>query len=157
MNLFVTNGFSCFDYHHSTAFSSSTTTSAMEMVATVKLLHVGIALEMGAHIFLIDLDVGFLRDPLLLCNGFFENPLEHVRSQMDVGYSHYKHNNEMYTHPRPNFGVFLVKSHKMAVMAFRRAWQTYLKSTADKKSRVATDQNALGECSYAYILFYLYH
>ena len=147
LSLCAAHGLSCFDYRHShpAVSSSSAAVSAMEEVATVKLLHAGIALEMGAHIFLLDLDVGFLRDPMLLCDGFFDNPLEHVRSQMDVGYSHYKHNNEMYTHPRPNFGAFLVKSHKMAVMAFRRAWQTYQKSTDEKKQRVATDQNALGE------------
>lgn len=31
------------------------------------------------NIFLLDLDVGFLRDPLLLYKGFLENPYEQVR------------------------------------------------------------------------------
>ena len=38
----------------------------MEQVAYVKLLHIGDALEAGVNILVLDLDVGFLRDPLLL-------------------------------------------------------------------------------------------
>lgn len=138
MELCARQGFPCFDYRH-----PDPSAHTMEQVATVKLFHIGVALERGAHVFLLDLDVGFLRDPNLLVEGFLDNPLEHVRSQMDVGYSHHKETHEPYTHPRPNFGVFLVKSHIMAVMAFRRAWGNYLKSPKAKKALVATDQNSL--------------
>ena len=131
--------FNCYDYVH-----HDSSAHTMEQVATVKLLYVGIALELGAHIFLLDLDVGFLRDPDILIQGFFENDHEQIRSQMDVGYSHRKHEaRTQYTHPRPNFGCFLVKSHVMAVMAFRRAWQAYLNTPSQKKSNVATDQNMI--------------
>jgi hypothetical protein len=45
-------------------------------VGTVKLLHVGAALKEGINIMLLDLDIGFLRDPMILFEGFLENPLE---------------------------------------------------------------------------------
>ena len=139
INLCMLNSFNCYNYIH-----SDQTAHTMEQVATVKLLYVGIALELGAHIFLLDLDVGFLRNPKLLTQDFFENNHEQLRSQMDVGYSHRKDEaHTQYTHPRPNFGCFLVKSHVMAVMAFRRAWNTYASVPIHKKRNVAIDQNVI--------------
>ena len=51
----------------------------------MKLRHVGYALAAGVDIMLLDLDVGFLRDPMLLFSGFLENPFIQVRAQMDIG------------------------------------------------------------------------
>ena len=42
----------------------------MEQVARVKLDYVGQALALGVNVFLLDLDVGFLKDPLLLYEGY---------------------------------------------------------------------------------------
>lgn len=143
------NGFPCFDYrpmsHNSTTTAASLVEDVhvMEQVAEIKIFHVSKALERGANIFLLDLDVGFLRDPLILFQNFLDNPLEQVRAQMDVGSSTEKKTKTWYTHPRPNFGVFIIKSHPYSVKAFQNAWKNYLKSTSDNKKRVATDQNAV--------------
>ena len=91
--------FPCFDYRH-----RNESDHVMEQVAEVKLLHIGNALAAGANIMLLDLDVGFLRDPLILYEGFLENSLEQVRAQMDMGFSTEKFSNTWYTHPRTNFG-----------------------------------------------------
>ena len=48
-----------------------------------------------------------------------------------------------YTHPRPNFGLFLIKSHPIAVKAYQRAWWQYQKSPDYARRRVATDQNCV--------------
>jgi hypothetical protein len=53
--------FPCYDYRH-----PHPEHHVMEQVAYVKLLHIGDALEAGVNILVLDLDVGFLRDPLLL-------------------------------------------------------------------------------------------
>ena len=51
---------------------------------------------------------------IIINQGFLENPAEQVRAQMDVGYSTIKKYMDQgikiwYTHPRPNFGLFLIK------------------------------------------------
>ena len=77
---------------------------------------------------LLDLEVGFHRDPLLLYQGFLENPYEHVRAQMDMGFStNQSANHAWYSHPRPNFGLFLIKAHPHSSKVFSQAWRNYLK------------------------------
>lgn len=128
--------FPCIDYGDKTR-----TTHIMELVAEVKLYHIGRALEAGVNVFLLDLDVGFLRNPLLLYEGFLENSLEQVRAQMDMGSHTEKFSNTAYSAPRPNFGLFIVKSHPYSVKAFKNAWKTYQKADNDSKKDVAIDQN----------------
>eukprot|EP01041_Mallomonas_annulata_P010020 gene10020-20859_t len=55
------NNFPCYNYIH-----SDMEISTMEQVATVKIFHVLEVLRRGVDIFLLDLDVGFLKDPELL-------------------------------------------------------------------------------------------
>jgi hypothetical protein len=43
--------------------------AAAVQVAAVKLKHVGLALQKGVDVLLLDLDVGFLRDPMSLFEG----------------------------------------------------------------------------------------
>lgn len=45
-------------------------------VAAIKLKHVALALELGVHVLLLDLDVGFLRDPLVLFDGYVRPSIE---------------------------------------------------------------------------------
>jgi hypothetical protein len=80
--------FPCFDYNYhqlhtnstsSTEAEAGTTVHVMEQIATIKLFEVSNALEAGIHVLLLDLDVGFLRDPMILFEGFLDNPYEHVR------------------------------------------------------------------------------
>jgi hypothetical protein len=127
-----------FNYTH-----IDTTAHVMEQVAEIKLRYVKEALEQGVNILLLDLDVGFLRDPLLLYEGFLGDKYEHVRAQMD--YTDYKNktSSTQYNAPRPNFGVYLIKSHPIAIKAFGRAYKEYKKARPEKKEQVATDQNAM--------------
>ena len=64
MSLCKENNFPCFNYMH-----PDPNTHVMEQVAELKLNYVGKALEAGVSIMLLDLDVGFIRDPLLLYDG----------------------------------------------------------------------------------------
>lgn len=86
----------CFDYRN----DRHANIHIMEIVAEVKLLHIGRALEAGVHVFLLDLDVGFLRNPLLLYEGFLENPMEQVRAQQDLGSHTDKATNTAFYAPR---------------------------------------------------------
>ena len=70
----------CFNYIHPNASMAH----VMEQVATVKLYHMSVALEAGIHILLLDLDVGFLRDPMLLFDKFLDSPYEQVRQEQVV-------------------------------------------------------------------------
>lgn len=132
-------GFPCYPYFH-----EKKDDHIMVQVAELKLIHVGRALTEGINVFLLDLDVGFIRDPALLYKGFFENENEQIRAQMDVGTGTDKKTNTWMTSPRPNFGVFLVKSHPLTIKVFENAYHKYyIKSTEENKKRVATDQNSI--------------
>jgi hypothetical protein len=48
-----------------------------------------------------------------------------------------------YSHPRPNFGCLLMKSHTYNVKAFRRDWANSQKNDNRSRTLVATDQNAI--------------
>ena len=83
------NNFPCYPYFH-----ANKDDHVMIQVAEIKLVHVGKALEMGINIFLIDLDVGFLRDPALLYRRFFDNndtTNDYILAQMDVGYYYFNY------------------------------------------------------------------
>jgi len=148
-------GFPCFPYNYYSDFNlidpfpvgedtfpeGSKEIHVMEQIACLKLKYIGDALEKGVNIIILDLDVGFLRDPLLLYDGFLADPLEQVRSQMDVGYSQHRTQHYWYTHPRPNFGLFIVKADTWSIKLFQRAWRLYMESTEEKRMKVATDQN----------------
>jgi hypothetical protein len=62
---------------------------------------------------------------------------------MDVGYSHHKVSKKEFSHPRPNFGLLIVKAHILSVKVFERAWNIYQKAPESKKRMVATDQNTI--------------
>jgi hypothetical protein len=42
-----------------------------------------------------------------------------------------------YSHPQPNFGLFLIKSNVYSVKAFKHAWKYYLKADNSTKYKVA--------------------
>ena len=102
----------------------------------------------------LDLDVAFLQNPLLLLNGFFENPYEQVRSQTDIGHVQERRNiyrnssiyGSWFTSPRINFGLLIVKSHPLSVKAFKCGWQKYQKVDIKRQEKVAIDQNCLVGC-----------
>lgn len=61
--------FPCYDFQYENIEAHT-----FEQVAAVKIRHVGFALEKGVNVMLLDLDVGFLRNPMILYEGFLENP-----------------------------------------------------------------------------------
>lgn len=78
--LCAANDFPCFDYAYDRPDAPT-----FEQVAAVKIRHVGLALGLGVNIMLLDLDVGFLRNPMILYEGFIENPDIQIICQMDIG------------------------------------------------------------------------
>lgn len=80
ISLCAQNDFPCFDFQYEKKFAPT-----FEQVAAVKIRHVGRALELGVNIMLLDLDVGFLRNPMILYEGFMENPDIQIICQMDIG------------------------------------------------------------------------
>lgn len=63
------NDFPCYDFEYENKEAHT-----FEQVAAVKIRHVGYALNKGVNVMLLDLDVGFLRNPMILYEGFLENP-----------------------------------------------------------------------------------
>jgi hypothetical protein len=162
------NNFPYYSYRNSSF--QSMTNHIMEHVAEIKLYHVGQALERGVNIMLVDLDVGFLNDPMLLAKGFLDNPYEKIRcvsisclrllfdvniimiscdwlitlrAQQDLGHHTDKKTNTSFTSPTPNFGLFLIKSDPINIKLFQRAWRMYQKVPFTSRQRVAADQNVI--------------
>jgi len=121
-----------------------------EQVAAIKLRHVALALQKNVSIMLLDLDVGFLRDPLDLFEGFLEHSDVQVRTQMDIGWAMDKHQGmTWFTFPRANFGLFLVKGCPLSALLFHRAWNKYAKLPPEHKRTVAKDQSVIqGQLSF---------
>lgn len=95
---------------------------------------------------LLDLDVGFLRNPMILYEGFLENPDIQVVCQMDIGWAMDRSQGMTWmTFPRSNFGLFIVKAHPSSVQIFTRAWKKYLKLPEKNKKVVAKDQSIIHE------------
>ena len=136
------HGFPCYDYQH-----DNLEDPIFLQIGKLKLYYVGEAITAGVDVMLLDLDVSFLRDPLELMVGFLNNESEHVRCQMDLIFSmkeDEKGDLYWFSHPGPNFGLFLVKSSNIAKKVFKEAWKKYEKVPFVKKNRVATDQNVMG-------------
>lgn len=135
------HGFPCYDYHHDNASEP-----IFLQIGKLKLYYVGEAIKKGVDVMLLDLDVSFLRDPLELMEGFLDNETEHIRCQMDLIYSMNKDSNGnlyWFSHPGPNFGLFLAKSSDISKKVFKEAWRKYQKVPFHKKNRVASDQNVM--------------
>ena len=131
--------FPCFDYAYERPDAPT-----FEQVAAVKIRHVGLALALGVNIMLLDLDVGFLRNPMILYEGFMENPDIQIICQMDIGWGQDKFKGMSWRlFPRTNFGLFIVKAHIRTVQTFERGWILYLKMPEANKNVVAKDQSII--------------
>ena len=70
MDMCQSNGFECYGYYPTTNPGSFVpVVPVMEQVATVKLHYMSQLLMNGVNVMLMDLDVGFLRDPMGLVDG----------------------------------------------------------------------------------------
>ena len=78
VQLCSSHGFDCYNYVHPALKTDNTGVAnpgakpphMMEQIATVKMFHVDKLLARGVHVMLLDLDVGFLKDPALLYKGY---------------------------------------------------------------------------------------
>jgi hypothetical protein len=65
--------FPCYHYDHSIYNPGKPLPSALEQIANLKLLHLPQALSKGVDMLMLDLDVGFLDNPMKLVEGFFKS------------------------------------------------------------------------------------
>eukprot|EP01035_Chromulina_nebulosa_P019036 gene19036-24856_t len=101
------------------------------------------ALERNVDIFVVDLDVGFLSNPLELIKPFYssdydiyvQEDLSFVMNRTVEGWRTW------YTVPLPNIGLFLCRGNTKTVRMFNRAWKDYKSITANIKHNPGKDQN----------------
>ena len=131
------NGFPCWLYDH------NEDVSALEKIATLKLKIMPEALKQGVDIFMLDLDVGFLSDPMLLVKSFKSQNVD-ILVQQDVTFIMNRTLEgwrTWYTEPMPNIGLMLVKGNQKTYKTFNEAWNDYLSITAPIKHNPGKDQN----------------
>lgn len=141
MNLCAKNLFPCYDYRD----EKKPLPSVMEQIAAVKLFHIPKALLKGVDVFMLDLDVGFLADPMHMINAFTATPevdifvqedLLFIMNRTKVGWKTW------FTEPLPNIGLFLCRGNAKTAKVFSIAWEKYLlMDDADVKAQPGKDQN----------------
>eukprot|EP01034_Spumella_vulgaris_P027166 gene27166-33849_t len=133
--------FPCYNYvEHVTPLPS-----VMEQIAAVKLLHVPKALTRGVDVFMLDLDVGFLEDPVHMVEAFRETPIVDIMVQEDYIFIMNRTKagwKTWFTEPLPNIGLFLCRGNNKTARVFDLAWGRYqLLKDATEKSKPGIDQN----------------
>ena len=71
MKLCTASDFPCIYYGHDLYNPNATLPSTLEQIANLKLLHLPKALRKGVDLLMLDLDVGFLADPMKLIHQFY--------------------------------------------------------------------------------------
>jgi hypothetical protein len=117
----------------------------MEQIAQVKLLLVPKALNRGVSVFLLDLDVGFLHDPVHLVRPFIETPIVDIMVQEDMIFIMNRSRagwRSWFTEPLPNIGLFLARGNARTQLVFDIAWDKYRGMDDDyEKQQPGRDQN----------------
>lgn len=104
--------------------------SVMEQIGEVKLFHVPKALEKGVDVFMLDLDVGFLFDPMVMVKAFVATPNVDVFVQEDLIFLMNRTTagwRTWFTEPLPNIGLFLCRGNNKTAKVFNIAWEKYQK------------------------------
>ena len=141
------SGFPCYAYDFKAANPGvdPQNVGVMEQIAYLKLYHIPKALSKGVNVVLLDLDVGFLSNPLPLLQRFMAD--EHVDAyvQKDVTFimnrtvAGWK---QWWTEPMPNIGLFMIKGNERSVAMFDYAWMDYQHHTKKSiKNNPGKDQN----------------
>jgi hypothetical protein len=84
----------------------------MEQIAYIKLYETPKALQRNVSVFMLDLDVGFLSDPLPIIDTFIANPIADIVVQEDLIYIMNRSRagwKTWFTEQLPNIGLFLCK------------------------------------------------
>jgi len=134
MNKCKDSFFPCYDYQ----YAIRPLPSVMEQIAEVKLYHVPKALSLGVDVFMLDLDVGFLGDPMHMVRAFHETPLVDIFVQEDLIFIMNRTKagwKTWFTEPLPNIGLFLCRGNNKTAKVFDIAWKKYV-NMPDKKGKV---------------------
>lgn len=164
MELCRSSYFPCFDYQHQTIegmekpgnknklpgkwgqANPGRKVHTMEQIAQLKLYTMPKALLRGVDIFMLDLDVGFLDDPMKLVSKFYQSDQqldafvqEDVVFIMNRSVAGWK---QWWTEPMPNIGLFLVRGNQKASAMFDLAWNDYSANTPKNiRMNPGKDQN----------------
>lgn len=160
MELCRSSYFPCFDYQHQTieameepgnkknkrGANPGRKVHTMEQIAQLKLYTMPKALLRGVDIFMLDLDVGFLDDPMKLVSKFYQSDQqfdafvqEDVVFIMNRSVAGWK---QWWTEPMPNIGLFLVRGNQKASAMFNLAWNDYSVNTPKNiRMNPGKDQN----------------
>lgn len=134
----------------------------MEQIATLKLFHFPKALLKGVDVFVVDLDVGFLDNPMKLITtvtGFYKgnasasggddfsrlSTMPDVFVQRDTTFIMNRTVEgwrTWWTEPMPNIGLMLIRGNKKTARMFEHAWRMYVSIEKDSiKMNPGKDQN----------------
>eukprot|EP01035_Chromulina_nebulosa_P021819 gene21819-28237_t len=117
----------------------------MEQIAGVKLYHIPKALSLGVNVFMLDLDVGFLDDPMHMVKVFMATPSVDIFVQEDMLFVMNRSRagwKTWNTEPLPNIGLFLCRGNYRTRRMFDLAWDKYQDMTDDdSKRQPGKDQN----------------
>lgn len=134
------SNFPCFDFQS----SIRPLPSIMEQIAEVKLYYIPKALERKVDVFMLDLDVGFIHNPIVLVKSFYATPKVDIFVQEDLIFIMNRSKagwKTWFTEPLPNIGLFLVRGNNITVKVFSIAWAKYQKDGKAQKMNPGKDQN----------------
>lgn len=149
MDLCKDSFFPCFNHQHKSLDGSGPKlTHTMEQIAQLKMHTIPRALKAGVDIFMLDLDVGFLGDPMILVHKFYhsteyldayvQEDVVFVMNRSEAGWK------QWWTEKMPNIGLFIVRGNDRSTAVFEQAWNDY-KAHTPKAIRMnpGKDQNKL--------------
>ena len=151
MRLCAASGFPCYYYDHAAHSPNGTLPSALEQIAHLKLLHLPRALRRGVDLLMLDLDVGFLDDPMKLIRQFYTDKQllkKDVIMQQDMVFIMDRSVEKWktwYVYPMPNIGLFLARGKNKTADMFDVAWADYQTMSPARRALPGKDQNKVVE------------
>eukprot|EP01038_Epipyxis_sp_PR26KG_P005872 gene5872-8097_t len=152
MRLCNQSSFPCYDFRYDSFHKDiKVLPSALEQIGELKLYHIPKALRLGVDILMIDLDVGFLDNPLKLLDIINKSKGIDVLVQKDVSFVMNRTLvgwRTWYTVPMPNIGIFYCKGNFKAASMFDIAWKDYQSINKPIKHNPGKDQNKIVNALY---------
>lgn len=148
--------FPCFLYHYEDVYGENKlemeykrqhqwekqrSVSTLEQIANLKLYYLPKALALGVYLFVLDLDVGWIHNPMELVRYHLEHkPNVDILVQYDWGFEMDRSVEKWktwYVQPIVNIGVFLCRGNERTAHMFEMAWNEY---------KVSGDCVIFGDC-----------
>jgi hypothetical protein len=151
------SSFPCYDFQYHLYHDNSVPKSTMEQIALLKLFHVPKALHKGVDVFTVDLDVGFLDNPMLLVKDRIQYPHVDIFVQMDISFVMNRTVagwRTWYTNRMPNIGLMLVRGNSKTVRMFQRAYKDYGTMKEALRNQPGKDQNKVADAMRYATAFY---